>query len=119
MPGHRVLACALGAERLADKKPQRGQWRVDAFTIRTDFVIHDCTHRIGWQQFIKRARGPIGKTVLEAHERLPQAFFCYLHTWLILLVLMVTLDITILTTRGSQPSTFPRSLSTLWLKVVP
>lgn len=103
MPGNRILARPVSGQRLADEELQRGERRIDPLTIGAHFLVNDRTHDIAWQQFIERPCGPVGKTLLELHYRLLQAFFCYLHTWLILLVLTVTSDTTILTMRGSQP----------------
>lgn len=55
-----------------------------------DLFLDHPVHGFHWQQFIERTGRVIGKTPLEFHNRPLQAFFWYLYTWLILLVLTVT-----------------------------
>ena len=119
VPGSRIWACTIGTQRLADEQPERGQWGVDSFTENAHFLVHDCTDPSAGNPCIKRPRGPVYKLLLEPRYRMLQTFF--------LLSLHMAdppcIDRDVghhpLNTARLSAALFPRTPSTLRLKVVP
>src|SRR5690606_28694064 len=84
LSGDRILACPIGAQRLPDEQAQRRQRRVHALPIGSDFLL-DCSAQSRLRQYrTHRLRRLVTELAPKARNRLAQAFFWYLHSWLIL-----------------------------------
>lgn len=83
-----VLTRAIVRQGLLDEEAERGERWVESFAVVADFCFDKLRDCFGGKNFVKCRCPVIRKAALKVGNALLQAFFWYLCTWLIFLVVV-------------------------------